>query len=252
MARSARRCLCGNALLVFARRCPHSLDPPSRSTPVAPSSTTSSSAATRRRLLVAGPARTTRRCSSPTQGWTSSRTSSPAARSATYRRATSSQKCVRAGGKHNDLENVGPHRAPPHLLRDAGELLLRRLLQGRRHRLRLGAADQGYGIDPTRLVVTSSRAKTASADDEARALWKKVAGCRDDRIIGLGVKDNFWAMGDTGPCGPCSEIHYPPGPTIRPVSAATTARGRPATATAGSRSGTWSSCSSSRSRRRRR
>ena len=127
-----------------------------------------------------------------------------------FTRATTSQKCVRAGGKHNDLDNVGPHRAPPHVLRDAGQLLVRRLLQGRRDRVRLGAADQG--------LRHRSRAGSIytvhDSDDEARALWKKVAGVGDDRVIRLGDKDNFWAMGETGPCGPCSEIHYHQGDDI--------------------------------------
>jgi alanyl-tRNA synthetase len=118
-------------------------------------------------------------------------------------RATSSQKCVRAGGKHNDLENVG--RTARHLtffemlgnfsfgdyfkedaIAFAHELLVKH-----------------YGIDPQRLVYT-----VHETDDEARALWRKIAGVSDDRIIGLGDKDNFWSMGDTGPCGPCSEIHF--------------------------------------------
>ena len=99
----------------------------------------------------------------------------------------------------------GPHRAAPHLLRDAGQLLLRRLLQARRDRVRLGVrhrARSSSGIAPERLRVTVHH-----TDDEARALWREIAGLPDDRIYGLGDKDNFWQMGDTGPCGPCSEIY---------------------------------------------
>ena len=160
----------------------------------------------------------------------------------------SSQKCVRAGGKHNDLDEVGKTAAPPHVLRDARQLLVRRLLQGRRDRLGVGAArPRIYGIDPTRLVVTvfggDDELPGVGADDEARAIWKKVTGFADDRIIGLGAKDNFWLMGDTGPMGPCSEIHYYHGRRRPPAPADRT---DPACAgTAGSRSGTWSSCSSS-------
>ena len=101
-----------------------------------------------------------------------------------------------------------PHRAPPHLLRDARQLLVRRLLQGRRDRLRLGVPDRRRWACPSdRLWVTVFR-----DDDEAAALWQKIAGLPRERVIRLGEKDNFWQMGDTGPCGPCSEIHYRPGP----------------------------------------
>ena len=119
-------------------------------------------------------------------------------------RATTCQKCVRAGGKHNDLENVGPHGAPPHVLRDARQLLVRRLLQGRRDRASPGSSSpRTSGSTASRLIAT-----VYTDDDDAFALWKKVAGLTDDRILRLGEKDNFWAMGDTGPCGPCSEVHF--------------------------------------------
>ena len=127
------------------------------------------------------------------------------------RRACSSQKCVRAGGKHNDLENVGRtarHHTFFEMLGNfsfgdyfkegaivfAWELLVREL-----------------ALDPRRMVVTvfgGDPAVGLGPDDEARALWSKVSGLGDERIIGLGMKDNFWMMGDTGPQGPCSEIHY--------------------------------------------
>jgi alanyl-tRNA synthetase len=130
-------------------------------------------------------------------------------RKPSFVRATSAQKCVRAGGKHNDLENVGRtarHQTffemlgnfsfgdyfKPDAIAFAHELLTKR-----------------YAIDPKRLVYT-----VHETDDEARALWRKVAGVADDRIISLGDKDNFWAMGETGPCGPCSEIHYHQGDGI--------------------------------------
>ena len=104
-----------------------------------------------------------------------------------------------------------PDRLSPHLLRDAGQLLLRRLLQGEGHRLRLGAADRGiFDLPPERLWITVFR-----DDDEAFRIWQERDRRADGRAsIRLGEKDNFWQMGDTGPCGPCSEIHYDRGPSI--------------------------------------
>jgi alanyl-tRNA synthetase len=143
-----------------------------------------------------------------------------------YKRATTSQKCVRAGGKHNDLDEVG--KTPRHhtffemlgnfsfgdyfkedAIAWAWELLVKQ-----------------YAIDPGKLVITvyggDPELPGVSPDDEARAIWKKVTGFGDDRVIGLGKKDNFWMMGDTGPMGPCSEIHFHPDPggwpTTDPVS----------------------------------
>ena len=127
-----------------------------------------------------------------------------------YTRATTSQKCVRAGGKHNDLDNVGLHRAPPHLLRDARQLLLRRLLQGGRDRVRLGVRDAGRSASTSRAARGHrlQRRRRAAPGTTRRASCGRSRACRNDRIFRLGYKDNFWAMGDTGPCGPCSEIHF--------------------------------------------
>ena len=118
------------------------------------------------------------------------------------RRATTSQKCVRAGGKHNDLEQVG-HTARHHTFFE----MLGNFSFGdyfKRDAIRFGwefvTAD--LGIDPRYIRVTVYR-----EDDEARALWREVAGLPDSRIYGLGERDNFWQMADTGPCGPCSEIY---------------------------------------------
>ena len=126
---------------------------------------------------------------------------------ATGRRATTSQKCVRAGGKHNDLEQVG-HTARHHTFFE----MLGNFSFGdyfKRDAIRFawewvtGPRDAGnLGLDPRYLRVSVFR-----EDDEARALWREVAGLPDSRIYGLGEKDNFWQMADTGPCGPCSEIY---------------------------------------------
>ena len=121
-----------------------------------------------------------------------------------------SQKCIRISGKHNDLENVGVTARHHTFFEMLGNFSLRRLLQGGRDRLRLGVPHQGArAAARTAWSSPCSAARAAlPADDEARDIWTKVTGFGDDRIIGLGAKDNFWPMGDTGPCGPCTEIHY--------------------------------------------
>ena len=121
-----------------------------------------------------------------------------------YRRAVTVQKCVRAGGKHNDLEQVG-HTARHHTFFE----MLGNFSFGdyfKPDAIAFGwewVTGKNYlGIDPARLYISVHH-----SDDEARALWRKIAGISDSRIYGLGDKDNFWQMGDTGPCGPCSEIY---------------------------------------------
>jgi len=129
-----------------------------------------------------------------------------------YKRATSSQKCVRAGGKHNDLDEVG--KTPRHhtFFEMLGNFSFGDYFKADAIAFAWELLIKGYGIDPNKLVVTVYGGDPAlpgiSADDEARALWKKVTGFSDDRIIGLGKKDNFWQMGETGPMGPCTEIHF--------------------------------------------
>ena len=121
-----------------------------------------------------------------------------------YKRATSSQKCVRAGGKHNDLENVG-RTARHHTFFEMlgnfsfGDYFKEGAIEFAWEWLR------SLDLDPKRLVITvfgGDAQPQLGPDDEARALWKKVTGFSDDRIFGLGMADNFWMMGDTGPQGP--------------------------------------------------
>jgi alanyl-tRNA synthetase len=129
-----------------------------------------------------------------------------------YRRATSSQKCVRAGGKHNDLENVGFTHRHHTFFEMLGNFSFGDYFKADAIAFAYELITRDLGIDPRRLMYTVYGGDAAmpgvSADDEARALWRSVAGVGDDRIVGLGFKDNFWQMGDTGPMGPCSEIHY--------------------------------------------
>jgi alanyl-tRNA synthetase len=121
----------------------------------------------------------------------------------TFSRATSAQKCVRAGGKHNDLENVGRTARHQTFFEMLGNFSFGDYFKPDAIAFAHELLTKTYAINPERLVYT-----VHETDDEARALWKKIAGVGDERVIGLGDKDNFWAMGETGPCGPCSEIHY--------------------------------------------
>jgi alanyl-tRNA synthetase len=129
-----------------------------------------------------------------------------------YKRATTSQKCVRAGGKHNDLDEVG--KTPRHhtFFEMLGNFSFGDYFKTDAIPFAWELLTKVYGIDPKRMVVTvyggDKDLAGVAPDDEARALWKKVTGFGDDRIIGLGKKDNFWQMGETGPMGPCTEIHF--------------------------------------------
>jgi len=128
-----------------------------------------------------------------------------------YKRATSSQKCVRAGGKHNDLENVGRTARHHTFFEMLGNFSFGDYFKEGAIELAWQWLTKGVGLDPKRLVITVFGGEPSlklGPDDEARALWRKVTGFSDERIFGLGMKDNFWMMGDTGPQGPCSEIHY--------------------------------------------
>ncbi len=126
-----------------------------------------------------------------------------------YSRATTAQKCVRAGGKHNDLDNVG-YTARHHTFFEMlgnfsfGDYFKEQAIY---HAWTLLTND--FGLPRDKLLVT-----VYSEDDDAAALWRKIAGLPDERIIRIPTADNFWRMGDTGPCGPCSEIFYDHGPSI--------------------------------------
>lgn len=124
-------------------------------------------------------------------------------------RAATSQKCVRAGGKHNDLDNVGYTARHHTFFEMLGNFSFGDYFKERAITHAWELLTRGYGLDPSRLLVT-----VYHTDDEAAALWRKIAGLPDDRIIRIPTSDNFWSMGDTGPCGPCSEIFYDHGDHI--------------------------------------
>jgi alanyl-tRNA synthetase len=120
-----------------------------------------------------------------------------------YTRATSSQKCVRAGGKHNDLENVGYTRRHHTFFEMLGNFSFGDYFKAEAIEFAWDLITKEYNLPKDKLYVTVFR-----EDDDAEELWQKVAGVPKSRIFRLDEKDNFWQMGDTGPCGPCSEIHY--------------------------------------------
>ena len=124
-----------------------------------------------------------------------------------YDRATTSQKCVRAGGKHNDLENVGRTRRHHTFFEMLGNFSFGDYFKEEAIRFAWELVTEVFGLPKDRLYVTVFR-----DDDEAERLWAKAAGVPLGRIHRCGAKDNFWQMGDTGPCGPCSEIFYDYGP----------------------------------------
>ena len=126
-----------------------------------------------------------------------------------FQRATTSQKCVRAGGKHNDLENVG-HTARHHTFFEMlGNFSFGDYFKDVAIELAWNLVTKEYGLAADRLIAT-----VYAEDDEAFDLWKKIAGLPEKRILRIPTSDNFWAMGATGPCGPCSEIFYDHGDHI--------------------------------------
>ncbi|PCD02877.1 alanine--tRNA ligase [Sphingomonas spermidinifaciens] len=126
-----------------------------------------------------------------------------------YSTATSSQKCVRAGGKHNDLDNVGYTARHHTFFEMLGNFSFGDYFKDRAIELAWNLVTREWGLAKDRLTVT-----VYHTDDQAFDLWKKIAGLPDDRIIRIATKDNFWAMGADGPCGPCSEIFFDHGDHI--------------------------------------
>jgi alanyl-tRNA synthetase len=127
-----------------------------------------------------------------------------------YVRATTSQKCVRAGGKHNDLENVGYTPRHHTFFEMLGNFSFGDYFKEKAIHYAWNLITKDFGIDKNRLYVT-----VFHEDDEAFNFWKKIAGFSDDRIIRISTSDNFWSMGETGPCGPCSEIFYDHGDHLK-------------------------------------
>ncbi len=134
-----------------------------------------------------------------------------------YKRAVTSQKCVRAGGKHNDLDNVGYTARHHTFFEMLGNFSFGDYFKDLAIELAWDLITKEFGLDPARLLVT-----VYHEDEDAAALWSKIAGLPEDRIIRVATSDNFWSMGDTGPCGPCAEIffdhgeHLPGGPPGSP------------------------------------
>ena len=126
-----------------------------------------------------------------------------------YRRATTSQKCVRAGGKHNDLDNVGYTARHHTFFEMLGNFSFGDYFKDRAIELAWNLVTREFGLPKDKLTAT-----VYVDDDEAFDLWKKIAGLPESRIIRIAGSDNFWQMGDTGPCGPCSEIFYDHGDKI--------------------------------------
>jgi alanyl-tRNA synthetase len=126
-----------------------------------------------------------------------------------YTRATTAQKCVRAGGKHNDLDNVGYTARHHTFFEMLGNFSFGDYFKEEAIAFAWDLITKDFGIDKDRLYVT-----VYHTDDEAANIWKKYAGLPDDRIIRIATDDNFWRMGPTGPCGPCTEIFYDHGDHI--------------------------------------
>ena len=127
-----------------------------------------------------------------------------------YKRATTSQKCVRAGGKHNDLENVGYTPRHHTFFEMLGNFSFGDYFKEKAIKLAWDLVTKDFGLNKNRLYFT-----VFNEDEEAFNLWKKITGLGEDKIIKISTSDNFWSMGETGPCGPCSEIFYDHGDQLK-------------------------------------
>ncbi len=127
-----------------------------------------------------------------------------------YTRATTAQKCLRAGGKHNDLDNVGYTARHHTFFEMLGNFSFGDYFKEQAITLAWNLVTKEFGLDKKKLLIT-----VYSEDEEAATLWKKIAGFKDDKIIRIPTSDNFWSAGDTGPCGPCSEIFYDQGDKLK-------------------------------------
>ncbi|MBP47555.1 MAG: alanine--tRNA ligase, partial [Myxococcales bacterium] len=131
------------------------------------------------------------------------------ARPAPYTTATSTQKCLRVSGKHNDLENVGRTRRHHTLFEMLGNFSFGEYFKRGAIEFAWEFLTEELGLDKSRMVVTYFQGNSdVPCDDEAREIWREITDLADERIVPMSAKDNFWAMGDTGPCGPCSEIYF--------------------------------------------
>jgi alanyl-tRNA synthetase len=126
-----------------------------------------------------------------------------------YKRACSAQKCIRISGKHNDLENVGVTARHHTFFEMLGNFSFGDYFKEEAIAYAWELLTKGYGLPKERLLFTVFGGEPGlPADDEARALWKKIADVGDERVVGLSAADNFWQMGETGPCGPCTEVQF--------------------------------------------
>ena len=138
-----------------------------------------------------------------------------------YSRAVTSQKCVRAGGKHNDLENVGYTARHHTFFEMLGNFSFGDYFKETAIELAWSLITRDFEVPEERLLVT-----VYADDDEAFDLWRRIAGLGEDRILRIATSDNFWSMGETGPCGPCSEIFYDHGESYSGRPAGQPGRGR--------------------------
>src|SRR2546426_7652343 len=141
-----------------------------------------------------------------------------------YSRACSSQKCVRAGGKHNDLEQVGRTTRHHTFFEMLGNFSFGDYFKKEAIPWAWELVTKDFAIPTGKLYVTVFR-----EDDEAEAIWANDVGVARERIFRLDEKDNFWAMGETGPCGPCSEIHYDLGPRVGQLVSSSVSQSNPQT-----------------------